>query len=539
MTGPTTGKVLVVDDDEDLTFVLNAHLRQHGYEVAVGHNGRDAVELASTFGPDVIVMDVTMPIMNGVQATRHLKGDPATREIPVLMLTGKSRPEDVVQGFEAGAQEYIRKPFEPNELLARLATMVRLRLAQTELDELNAQLSFQIQTKTRQLELLYHFARSLNTAKSCEEVYELVTEAAGELTGSQRISLLLKNPDTQLLHCVAAQGIDRATVKRIKVSLDDGVAGQVFRSGKTLAAQAFGQGTDNSQKGRYESSTFLSTPLISTSAQSPDEVLGVLNVTERAQGDAFGQDEIDCIRSIADSAAIAIENLQQTRRLQDSVKVLLLTIGRLAEYRDEETTDHLDRVAAYARILTEALRQSPPYSNILGLEFVADLLMAVPLHDIGKVGIPDDILTKPGKLTDEEFQIMKTHTDIGRRTLEFAMSRIGRVPLMQMCVDIAYCHHERFDGTGYPRRISGQDIPLAARIVALVDAYDAITSRRRYSEPRTHQRAVEIVREESGKHFDPDVVQAFLRCADQFNDIRTAHWPDVEEPVLTGSAHAQ
>ncbi|MDO8630058.1 MAG: HD domain-containing phosphohydrolase, partial [Phycisphaerales bacterium] len=143
-----------------------------------------------------------------------------------------------------------------------------------------------------------------------------------------------------------------------------------------------------------------------------------------------------------------------------------------------------------------------------------------PMHDIGKVGIPDEILAKPGKLTDEEFQIMKTHTDIGRRVLSQALDPAHPVPLLQMCIDIAHGHHERYDGKGYPRRIRGEGIPLSARIIALVDAYDAITSRRRYKDAKPHEQAVEIIRCEAGRHFDPVIVDAFLRCESRFNEVR-------------------
>ena len=142
------------------------------------------------------------------------------------------------------------------------------------------------------------------------------------------------------------------------------------------------------------------------------------------------------------------------------------------------------------------------------------------MHDIGKVGIPDEILAKPGKLTDEEFQIMKTHTDIGRRVLSQALDPDHPVPLLQMCIDIAHGHHERYDGKGYPRRTRGEDIPLSARIIALVDAYDAITSRRRYKDAKPHEQAVEIIRCEAGRHFDPVIVAAFLRCEGQFDGVR-------------------
>ena len=176
-----------------------------------------------------------------------------------------------------------------------------------------------------------------------------------------------------------------------------------------------------------------------------------------------------------------------------------------------------------ARVLAEEVRREGPYVSLVTDDFVELLVQAAPMHDIGKVGIPDDILAKPGKLTDEEFQIMKTHTDIGRRVLSQAMKPSSSVPLLQMCVDIAHRHHERYDGTGYPGRLIGQDIPLAARIIALVDAYDAMTSRRRYKEAKSHEEAVEAVRREAGRHFDPVLGDASLRCHDQFKEVRARY----------------
>ncbi|MHC4065238.1 MAG: HD-GYP domain-containing protein, partial [Planctomycetota bacterium] len=175
---------------------------------------------------------------------------------------------------------------------------------------------------------------------------------------------------------------------------------------------------------------------------------------------------------------------------------------------------------------------APKYAKSITPEFVEDIFLVAPLHDIGKVGIPDEILTKPGALTDEEFEIMKTHTDIGRQCLEFALASTGQAPMLRTCVDIAYCHHEKYDGSGYPRGIAGDDIPLSARIITLVDAYDAITSRRRYAEARSHEQAAKIVQAEAGRHFDPDVAAAFIRCADQFDAVRRAHGQVAEEHVL-------
>jgi response regulator RpfG family c-di-GMP phosphodiesterase len=226
---------------------------------------------------------------------------------------------------------------------------------------------------------------------------------------------------------------------------------------------------------------------------------------------------------VADATAIALDNVTRRDRLQHSVRILLETVGRLAEYRDEETTQHLKRVSKFARVLATQIQESGSFAGVATDRYIEQLVQAAPMHDIGKVGIPDEILTKPGKLTDEEFQIMKTHTDIGRRVLSRAFDPANPVPLLQMCIDIAHCHHERYDGNGYPRRLKGDQIPLSARIIALVDAYDAITSERRYKPARTHEEAVEIFKSESRKHFDPVIVEAFLACEQRFDDIRSRY----------------
>ncbi|MCH7813431.1 MAG: response regulator [Planctomycetes bacterium] len=529
---PCLGKILLVDDEEKLTFVLSAHLHACGYEVSVAHDGAEGLALASSFEPDVIVMDIGMPVMDGVEATRRLKQNPETEHIPVILLTGKARTEDLVIGLEAGAQEYVAKPFEVAELLARIRTMIRLAGTRRELDHVNNELAGQVAVKTRQLQLLYEYARALNEATDCATVYNLVVDTVRELTGSKRISLMLKDgDDDEHLRCVKAVGIDPAIVGQIRVQAMHGIAGQVFTSGKTFVARAYGEAADRELAKRYATEAFLSTPLISTSLATHDETIGVLNVTDREDGQPFSQNEIDCIRSTADSAAIAIRNLQQRQRLSESVKVLLLTVGHLAEYRDEETSQHLERVARYARLLAEELGRSPEYAKIVSAGFIEDIHLVAPLHDIGKVGIPDDILTKPGALTDQEFRIMKTHTEIGRRTLEFALAKVGQVPMLRMCVDIAYCHHEKYDGRGYPRGISGEEIPLTARIIALADAYDAITSHRRYAPARPHEQAVEIIESEAGQHFDPAIVAAFLRCSDRFQAVRGTEATAPDEPV--------
>ncbi|MGD2109295.1 MAG: HD domain-containing protein, partial [Phycisphaerae bacterium] len=319
---------------------------------------------------------------------------------------------------------------------------------------------------------------------------------------------------------------------RIRVKDVAGITGQVFASGKTLAAKAYSTG--RSDERGYDRDSFVCTPLVSTSLETPDGIVGVLNVTDKSDDSPFSEEEIECVRSVAGATAIALDSVVRRRRLRESVRILLQTVGHLAEFRDEETTLHIERVTKMARILGTELQKGGPYATDVTPDFVDRLVQAAPMHDIGKVGIPDDILTKPGALTDEEFQIMKTHTDIGRRVLSRAVDPDCPNPLLEMCIEIAHGHHERYDGTGYPQRHKGQDIPLSARIIALVDAYDAITSRRRYKKAKSHEQAVAIIRGDSGSHFDPAIVEAFLRCKERFDAVRQqdADTPETVEAVV-------
>jgi putative two-component system response regulator len=198
----------------------------------------------------------------------------------------------------------------------------------------------------------------------------------------------------------------------------------------------------------------------------------------------------------------------------------IFALAKLAESRDPDTGAHLERVRSYSRALARQLARQPKHECEVDENFIHLIYLTSPLHDIGKVGVPDHVLLKPGRLTAEEFEIMKTHTRLGADTLEAAVREYPSAKFLQMARNIAASHHEWFDGAGYPRKLKGTEIPLAARIVALADVYDALTSKRVYKEAYSHEAAREIIINESGTHFDPDVVAAFLDCEEQFISIR-------------------
>lgn len=203
----------------------------------------------------------------------------------------------------------------------------------------------------------------------------------------------------------------------------------------------------------------------------------------------------------------------------------IFALAKLAESRDPETGAHLERVQSYSRVLAQQLATLPKFEGIVTPEFIRLIYDTSPLHDIGKVAIPDAVLLKPGALSQTEFDIMKEHTLRGAETLDAALALRPEAHFLRMARDIAASHHERWDGTGYPLGLQGEEIPLCGRIVALADVYDALTSKRVYKPPFQHTVARSMIADAKGKHFDPDVVDAFLATEDRFTAIRERFQP--------------
>ena len=226
------------------------------------------------------------------------------------------------------------------------------------------------------------------------------------------------------------------------------------------------------------------------------------------------------LRNITNRKKMEQQMLESTRLIDHSRRTAILGLAKLAEYRDQDTGAHLERIREYTRILTRALSVRSGLQHLITPSFLEDITLSSVLHDIGKVGIPDKILLKPGKLSRKEFEVMKMHCIYGRDVLAEARRDAGNVSFLAMGQQITHFHHERWDGSGYPEGLSATDIPLAARIVALADVYDALTSRRCYKQALSHEQARKIIVRDRGSHFDPQVVDAFLEQEANFQQIR-------------------
>lgn len=330
--------ILIVDDLPNNIKVATQFLQQLDIKIIYATSGKQAIQRAQNTQTDLILMDVMMPEMDGFETVKELKNNPLLSSIPIIFLTAKSEIEDLKKGFEVGGVDYITKPFNGEELVARVSTHLEL-------------------------------------------------------------SLYRKN-------------LEKEVDKRTK----------------------------------------------------------------------------------------EIENLKSS---------IVEAMGSLAESRDNETGAHIKRTQYYVKILSEYLSKLPKYKEILTDDYLKLIFKTAPLHDIGKVAIRDNILLKPDKLTSEEFEEMKKHAIFGEDIISKIMENNGETEFLIFAKEIAGGHHEKWDGTGYPRGLKGEEIPLSARIMAIADVYDALISKRIYKSTFTHEDACNIILEGKGKHFDPELTDVF------------------------------
>ncbi|MGQ9648918.1 MAG: HD domain-containing phosphohydrolase [Phycisphaerae bacterium] len=531
MEGNDAPTVLLVDDCPANRRLFERLLVKDGVVTMHAVNGQEAIELATQRVPHVIIMDIMMPVMDGLEATRRLRADPRTARIPIIIVSAKTDQEDLTVGLAAGADEYLFKPIRAREFRLRVRSMIRLREAQLDLERANASLSQQ----TCILAKLNEFSESALVADSIESNCRHIVETAAQLLDSRRVSVLIPDESEKYLRFGYAVGIPPDIWRNQRVPVDSPIAGRVFQTRQEIVVGH--QDAPQVARGPYESCCFASLPLICEPLSAGSGVIGVLNITEKAGGQEYTAEEINILRQFARTAALALNSTLTRQKLDVTRDSIILSLARLSEYRHRETGKHLERVRDLSLLLARQLAADPRTPEIIDEQFINDLGRAAPLHDIGKVAIPDRILLKPGKLTAEELEIIKRHTTIGAQTLRAVMSGGHEVSFLQTAMEIAHYHHERYDGKGYPEGLAGEQIPLSARIVAVADSYDAMRMKREYKAAQDHEYAREEIAAASGSQFDPRVVQAFLALEQQFRETYDRHTEEeTEEEALQASA---
>ena len=473
-------KILLVDDAPAVLRVFNSLLGEK-YEVVTASDGPSALERCREEGPfAVVISDYEMPGMTGTELLGRVREQwPDTVSI---LLTCHTDVDVMTEALRhARIFRFLQKLGPHTSFLASVAEAVaeygaiQERLLQARelgrstevLAQLTNSLEERLFEQTEALKCLHDYASRLTACQSLQEIADVTASTVAEVCPDR--GLVIELPDG----CTSIHGEGPGSPAET-IAIKDVV-------------------------GRLGSITLCATD---------------------ASGRQLTQGQREMLSSIAASAASAGHSQIRRRERDAAQQATIFALARLAEQRDNETGKHVERVSLFCKLIAEGLREAGHHIDVIDDAWINDLLRSAPLHDLGKVGIPDSILLKPGKLDEHERAIMETHCQIGADTLQRVIDETHASWFLTMSMEIAYSHHEKWDGSGYPRQLVGAEIPLSARILALADVYDALTSRRPYKEPWSHAEALAWIEEKSGTHFDPTIVETFLRHADRASEIR-------------------
>ena len=504
---------LIIDADQETRRQCAEILDRQGWRVHVSTSAEDGIDRSEIVNPDFIILDGSLRCADGRMAVDRLRATPATELVPIVMFSPDDDAEAVKRGLAAGADTVLAKPLDPEEFVLRVKSLSRLHRIRRELQDERGVLGEQ----TRILGLLLDLSALLARSEDLSAILAKTISTAAEMTFCRRISVMLPNEDRTELHIAAAQGIEESVRANVRLGVGESIAGRVFLRGEPVILNS--QEDAVKYLDERDIRVFNGLPMMCTPLCASERVIGVLNLTDRFHERPFSPNETGFMNLLTNCTASAIQNIR-TRKARDEARdSIVIALAKLAEHRDDDTGKHLDRVTIFSMKLAEALRKTPKYGSVINDEFLWNLQRAAPLHDIGKVAIPDAILLKPGRLTDTEMDVMRTHANVGAETIRSLLDRTPDSQFLRMAEEISRAHHEWFDGTGYPNGLCGGDIPLSARILALADVYDALRTERVYKRAMPHRKAVDIITDESGTHFDPDIVDAFLKLEAKFERL--------------------
>ncbi len=358
----------------------------------------------------------------------------------------------------------------------------------------------------RRLSLLLNYAKKISAKKELDSLLKLLVEVARSVLRADRCTVFLLDKNNNELWSRMASG-----EQIIRVPANTGIVGETVSRGRIInIANAYRDprfNPDVDKRTGYHTRNLLTAPM----SNNKGEIIGAFQVLNK-KSTSFTVNDEKILFVFAEQAATAIENAQLYEDIRTAAKDTIFRLAAAAEFKDRDTRNHLERMSRYSAILASAMGMPK--------EWAQSILMASPMHDIGKLGISDSVLKKPGKLNEKEWSEIKKHPIYGADILKDSENE-----LIQMSSRIARSHHEKWDGSGYPQKLRGEEIPLEARIVALADVFDALTSRRCYKPPFHIKDALRIIKQGSGKHFDPKVVKAFEKCLpkivkimDEFSD---------------------
>ncbi|MCB9537811.1 MAG: response regulator [Myxococcales bacterium] len=473
-------RVLVVDDEQVIREILSDFLLMEGYQVLTAENGRAALDVLAENAVHLVLSDLKMPQMGGLELLESIRNE--YPEVVTLIMTGYGTVETAIEAMKRGAFDYVLKPFKVEEVVHTVRRGLEQQRLRAENIELRAALS------------LYQLAARIGDEPDLDRTLSLIVDTVREQTHADRVSVILL-PDEDVRWEGASVGEGEPLTEHDLTEAALGLHGAVLAN--QGRAFRFLRGSDTTA----EVTSLLMTPLIGR-----HKLLGLL-LAVRHGGRPFIEGDRKLMTIIADRAAAAVHNAQLFETLERTFRHTIEALVTTLEEKDRYTAGHSARVADFAEITARQMG--------LDEDFVELIHQAGRLHDIGKMKIRTEELNKPGPLTDEEYERFKMHPVYGEELL-------GPIPCFREVLPAIGGHHERYDGRGYPRGLEGLKIPLMARIMAVADSYDAMTSHRAYRSALTHEFAVAELKRCSGTQFDPVCVEAFVIAIEVWREARAA-----------------
>lgn len=489
-------RALLIEDSTEDVALLVRELQRGGYDLEF-ERVQTAEEMKAALGKgewDIVLADYRLPQFSAPAALDVVKQSGV--DLPFVVVTGSIGEETAVELIKAGADDYLLK-----DRLTRLGQAVARALEEKRLRDERKQAEERIRRQLDRLSALRSIDLAITSSLDLRVTLSVLLDQVTAQLQVDAADILLLKPRTQVLEYAAGRGFRTAGIQQSRLRLGEGHAGKAALERKMVSIPDLGEAQDHFLRASLiQGERFIAyygVPLI-----AKGEAKGVMEIFHRSRLEP-DPEWLGFLDALAGQAAIAIDNASLFDNLQRSNLELTVAYdatiegwSKALDLRDKETEGHTQRVTEMTLHLARAMGMKE--------EEMVHIRRGALLHDMGKMGIPDNILLKPGPLSDEEWVIMKKHP-------QYAYDMLSPIAYLRPALDIPYAHHEKWDGIGYPRGLKGEGIPLAARIFSMADVWDALRSDRPYRAAWSEEKALTYIREQAGKHFDPQVVEAFLK----------------------------
>lgn len=481
-------KILVVDDEECILDIFKNYLKSTtNYKVLTANDGLEALDIIKSEEIDCCFTDLSMPRLDGLELAQRINQHDNT--IPVVVMTGYPSMDNAIETLKNGVSDFITKPFRMNQILPIINRVMTARshfveniLLKEEAEQGRKliKINEELQEKLKEVETINLILQKLDQATTNQDLFKILVNLSGKISQCDEAHFCFFTQGMSDYEIIASFFRDQNKKKSDAIYIEKKIAKQVANDGMPFLI-----------RGNNGNGDIIAIPLKIRSS-----VFGILTSIIRKGTHCFSEKELYFLNLLVEKASFLTENLALYENIYENLLSTLYAFVEMIEARDPYTKQHSANVSKYAMSIAKA--------NGCSQDEIAKLNVSGNLHDIGKIGIPDSILLKPGRLTDEDYEIIKKHPVIGSNI-------IGHFGMWTDEQSIIRHHHERFDGKGYPDGLKGEEIPLLARILSVADVYDALTTDRSYRRKMPDHVAVKIIRENAGSQFDPKIVNIFLK----------------------------